>query len=75
MINEKVISIIAKQLNISTDNITLETTVKSLGADSLDMADIVFELERVFDITVKDTDNIATIVTVADAIQYVLDKQ
>ena len=45
-------SIIAKSLNISVDQLTPETHLDELGAESLDVIEIVFALEEKFDITI-----------------------
>jgi acyl carrier protein len=45
-------SIIAKSLNISVDGLTPETHLDELGAESLDVIEIVFALEEKFDITI-----------------------
>jgi acyl carrier protein len=45
-------SIIAKSLNISVDQLTPETHLDELGAESLDVIEIVFALEETFDITI-----------------------
>jgi len=71
MVKDKVISIIAKQLNANAAEITLDTKIKSLGADSLDMTDIIFALEDEFSIQVDDNDNIGNIKTISDVIDYV----
>jgi acyl carrier protein len=45
-------AIIAKSLNISVDQLTPETHLDELGAESLDVIEIVFALEEKFDITI-----------------------
>ncbi len=52
---EKVQKLIAQQFSIDTDKITMESDlVKDLGADSLDIADMIMTLEDEFGITVPD---------------------
>lgn len=52
---EKVQKLIAQQFSIDTDKVTLESDlVKDLGADSLDIADLIMTLEDEFGITVPD---------------------
>lgn len=64
---EKLQNIIAEVLNIDTDKITPETTfVDDLGADSLDVFQIIMGIEEEFDIQIPD-DAAEKIVTVEDA--------
>ncbi len=52
---EKVKALIAQQFTIDEEKITLESDlVKDLGADSLDIADLIMTLEDEFDLTVPD---------------------
>lgn len=53
---KKVISIIAEKLSIPTENITQESTFKDLGADSLDIVEIIMAFEENFGIEIKDED-------------------
>lgn len=66
---EKVQSIIADVLNIDPSKIEPDTTfVDDLGADSLDVLQIVMGIEDAFDIKIPD-DATDKIVTVADAVE------
>ena len=61
---DKVRELIAKQLNKSVDEVTEEAeVVKDLGADSLDVVEMLMSLEEEFNITVpeEDTNNIKTV--------------
>lgn len=52
---EKVQKLIAQQFSIDASKVTLESDlVKDLGADSLDIADLIMTLEDEFGITVPD---------------------
>lgn len=53
---KKVIAIIAEKLSIPAENITLESTFKDLGADSLDIVEIIMAFEENFGIEIKDED-------------------
>jgi acyl carrier protein len=66
----KVKEIIAEQMGISEDDITLETSFEDLGADSLDIFQIISELEEAFDIEFAN-DDAEKIKTVGDAVEYV----
>jgi acyl carrier protein len=68
---EKIREVIADQMNISKDTITPETTFKDdLNADSLDLFQVITELEEIFGMqfTTEDAENIKT---VGDAAEYV----
>ena len=65
---EKLKQIIAEVLNVDADEITMDTTfVDDLGADSLDIFQIIMGLEEEFDVEIKNEDA-EKIVTVADAV-------
>jgi acyl carrier protein len=69
MIFEKVREILAKELNIPADEITMDSNFSDdLGIDSLDLVQLVMELEEAFDITIDDAEAIKT---VKDAVNYV----
>ncbi len=68
---EKLQGIIAEVLNVEADDITAETTfVEDLGADSLDIFQIVMGIEEAFDIEIP-TDAAEKIVTVGDAVEQI----
>jgi acyl carrier protein len=68
---EKLQKIISEVLNVDTDEITMETTfVDDLGADSLDVFQIIMGIEEEFDIEIANEDA-ENIVTVADAIDQI----
>ena len=68
---EKLQGIIAEVLNVEADSITTETTfVEDLGADSLDIFQIVMGIEEEFDIEIP-TDAAEKIVTVGDAVEQI----
>jgi acyl carrier protein len=70
-IKERVIDIVAQQLNVSKDQITEDTHfVNDIGADSLDTVELVMELEEEFDIDIPD-DAAEKIQTVGEAIRYI----
>jgi acyl carrier protein len=66
----QVISIIADQLGISESEITEETAFADLGADSLDLFQIISALEEEFNIEFEN-EQVEKIKTVADAINYI----
>ena len=68
---EKLKEIIAEILNVDPDEITMETTfVDDLGADSLDVFQIIRGIEEEFDIDIA-SENAEKIVSVADAVEEI----
>ena len=68
---EKLKEIIAEILNVDPDEITMETTfVDDLGADSLDVFQIIMGIEEEFDIAIA-SENAEKIVSVADAVEEI----
>jgi len=70
---EKIKAILKDQLDVDENEIMMETSLtEDLGADSLDLADIVMSIEGEFDIEVPD-DQFANIKTVGDIVKYIED--
>jgi len=70
-IQERVHTIVCKQLTTSPDKITPETSfINDLGADSLDTVELVMEFEDEFEISIPDEDA-EKIQTVGDAVKYI----
>ena len=70
-IEEKVIEIISQKLNLSKDQIKPEASfVDDLGADSLDLVELVMAMEEAFGMEVPDEDA-EKLRTVKDVIEYV----
>lgn len=68
---EKLQEIIADVLNVETDDVTMETTfVDDLGADSLDIFQIIMGIEETFDIEI-DNEDAEKIMTVGDAVEQI----
>ena len=68
---EKLQKIIAEVLNIDTDKITMESTfVDDLGADSLDVFQIIMGIEDTFDIQIPE-DAAEHITAVAEAVEQI----
>lgn len=71
MIFEKVKEAIVSSMSVSEHEITLETNFKDdLGADSLDLFQVISELEEIFGLEMQNED-IEKIKTVADAVNYI----
>ena len=57
MVFEKVRDIIVDQLNVDADEVVMEASfIDTFGADSLDLVEIIMDIEETFDITI-DTEN------------------
>ena len=68
---EKLKEIIAEVLSVDQSEVTLETTfTDDLGADSLDVFQIIMGIEQEFELTV-DTDEVENIKTVGDAVELI----
>jgi len=70
-VKERLIEIVAEQLGVNKEQITPETSfVNDLGADSLDIVELIMEFEEEFDINIPD-DAAEKIQTVGQAIDYI----
>ena len=68
---ERVKNVIVDQLSVDADEVTLEASfVDDLGADSLDVVELIMGLETEFDIEIPDEDA-EKISTVGDAVEYI----
>jgi acyl carrier protein len=73
-IEEKVKELVVEQLGVSADEVKPESSfVESLGADSLDLTELIMAMEEEFDIEIDDEDA-QKIATVQDAINYIKSK-
>lgn len=68
---EKVKKILCEQLDLDEDKVTMEASITDdLGADSLDVVDLVMSLEEEFDIEIPD-DQVEKIKQVSDIVKFV----
>lgn len=71
MVFERIKKIIAEQLGAAEDDVTMETTfIEDLGADSLDVVELVMAIEDEFDMEI-DEDEAENISTVGDVVDYI----
>ncbi len=72
---EEVKDVVVEQLNVSPDEVKEGSKfVEDLGADSLDVVELVMALEEKFDIEIPD-DQAEKIATVSDAIKFIEDNK
>lgn len=70
-VEDKVKKIIAEKLSVDLDEVVPEAVfVDDLGADSLDLVELIMSMEEEFDIEISD-EKAEELVTVKDAIDYV----
>jgi acyl carrier protein len=70
-VEERVIEIVCENLGVNKEQVTRQTSfTEDVGADSLDIVELVMELEEEFEITIPD-DQAEKIKTVGEAIDYI----
>ena len=70
---EKVKGIIVEQLGVADTAVTMEASfIDDLGADSLDIVELIMALEEEFDMEIPDADA-EKVVTVGDVVDYIKD--
>lgn len=71
MVFEKVRTIICDQLDLEEDTVTMDANIlEDLGADSLDVVDLVMSLEEEFDTEIPD-DEVENIKVVGDIVRFI----
>ncbi len=71
MIFEKIKELLAEQLDASADDMSMDTDIANdLGADSLDVVELLMAIEDEFDIEIPD-DKIEVIKTIGDLVKYI----
>ncbi len=74
MVFDKIKSIIVEQLDADEAAVTMDANIQDdLGADSLDVVDLVMSIEESFDIEIPDED-VENIKTVGDIVKYIENK-
>ena len=70
---DKVKEIIVEQLGVAENSVTTEASfIDDLGADSLDIVELIMALEEEFDLEIPDSDA-EKVVTVGDVVDYIKD--
>lgn len=71
MVFDKVKKIVVDQLGVEEDDITMESSfIDDLGADSLDIVELIMALEEEFNLEIPDAEA-EKITTVGDAVEYI----
>jgi acyl carrier protein len=74
MVLEKVKVILSEQFDVEEDNISADTDIQDdLGADSLDVVDLLMSIEDEFEIEIPDED-VETVKTVGQLVAYIESK-
>ena len=63
---EKIAAYLAKQMDISVDDIERDTTFESLGIDSLDMVEMVMDLDEELGVELETEEKLTTVGELAD---------
>ena len=70
-VEKRVVEIIVEQLKVSPEEVTLEASfIDDLGADSLDLVELIMAMEEEFGLEISDEDA-EKIQTVQDAVNYI----
>lgn len=70
-VQDKIRKIIAEKLSVEPEEVVPDASfIDDLGADSLDLVELIMSMEEEFDIDISD-DDAESLTTVKDAIQYV----
>ena len=69
MFFEEIREVICEQLGIEKNEVSLETTFEDLQADSLDLFQIVIELEEKYNIQVEDVEGLKNVKDVVDYVE------
>jgi acyl carrier protein len=73
-LEEKVISIIMEQLDVTREECVVEASfIDDLGADSLDLVELIMEMEETFDVQIADNE-LEKIRTIEDVLDYLKNK-
>lgn len=74
MVFDKIKDIIVEQLDVEEDAVTMEASItEDLGADSLDVVDLIMSIEESFDVEIPD-EEVENIKTVGDIVKYIENK-
>ena len=67
---QKLKTIVVDQLGVNEENVTMEATFVDVAADSLDIVELIMNIEEEFDLEIPDNDA-EKIVTIGDVVKYI----
>jgi acyl carrier protein len=70
---EKIAAYLAEQLDVSVDEITMDTTFESLGIDSLDTVEMVMDLEADLGVDLELDEKVSTVGELVEFVESKLD--
>ena len=74
-LEEQVIGLIVEQLGVSREEVVMQASfVDDLGADSLDIVELVMQMEETFDIEIPD-DEAEKLQTIGDTVLYLQERR
>ena len=72
MVLEKLIELLCEQLDIEADEVNENTDiVNDLGADSLDLVELIMSVEEAFDLGEVEDGTLENVKTVGDVVQFI----
>ncbi len=66
--------LIAEQFALDVDDVTMDSTFESLGADSVDLVELVMTMEEEFEVDEIPEEDLMTLKSVGDCVRYLADK-
>ncbi len=66
--------LIAEQFALAVDDVTMDSTFESLGADSVDLVELVMTMEEEFEVDEIPEEDLMTLKSVGDCVRYLADK-
>ncbi len=71
MVFDKIKDIVVDQLDVDADSVKMESSIiDDLGADSLDVIDLIMSFEEEFDIEIPD-DQVENVKTIGDVVKFI----
>lgn len=74
MIFDKIVALLAEQLGVDADTITMDTSFEELGADSVDVVDLTMAVEEAFNLEDLADENLSDMTTVGDFVRFLQSK-
>lgn len=71
MIFKTIVDLLSEQFSVEPEEITMQTTLEDLGADSLDVVELSMALEEEFDLEPFEEDDIEKFCDVSDLVKFI----